>query len=197
MIVVLVAGVGARKSMAMPRRFLGRLLSAPLDGLMRRLRGAFPELLSSAALRRSEQVVDELRVELGKVVASRHLASKRLAELESRHAELRPEIEAALDGGRDSLARERVSEEIQTEAEITRYRRKIRDSASLERELEVALSGLLRARREFSQSVSNADTWGERHAVAPISGDERLTHENRVQDRLLDILSRRQPPEKE
>jgi phage shock protein A len=140
--------------------------------------------------------VDDLRLELGKAIASRHLANKRLSELERRHAELRPEIETALDAGREDLARDRVSDELQAEAQIDHCRHAIQEASSLQRELERALAALLRARREFTESRSNEEgdsaeaTWGEGPAPGPFT--RQPTHERRVQERLLDLKSRRQ-----
>jgi phage shock protein A len=183
--------------MTTSRRSLGSLLSAPLYGLLRGLRRLFPGLDSTRTLQRSEQVLDDLRLELGRAIASRHLANKRLGELQLRHAELHREIEGALEAGREDSARARVSEQLTIEAHIDGCRRTMREATALERDLEQALGALLRARREFADSMIQADgapaapTWGEDPAERSLTDARQLTHERRVQERLRDLKSRR------
>lgn len=67
---------------------VGRIVSASVHALIDQVEGAMPDGVMQQTLREIDAAIDEVRTELGKAIASRHLASKRLTEQSSRHEDL-------------------------------------------------------------------------------------------------------------
>src|SRR6218665_899688 len=97
---------------------VARVMAGGVNALLDRIEDKAPEAMMAQALRELDGVVDELRHELGKVTANRHLAQQRHAELNRQHEALREQLAQALVQRRDDLARAGVGRQLDIEAQL-------------------------------------------------------------------------------
>ena len=66
-------------------RRVGRLVSGGFHALIDAAENLAPEAVMNESIREIERAVDEVRAELGKVLAQKHLAAKKMADESNRH----------------------------------------------------------------------------------------------------------------
>jgi len=83
---------------------VGRLIAGSVNAVISAVENAAPEVVMEQALREIDGATDEVRTELGRVIAAKHLANKRLIEESRKHESLAEQIELAVKQGREDLA---------------------------------------------------------------------------------------------
>lgn len=131
---------------------VGRIVSGSAHALVDAIEGAIPDAVIQQTLREIDKAVDDVRAELGRTIAGKHLANKRLTEQSSRHEELAGQIELALGQGREDLARAAVEHQLDVEAQIPVLEATVAEAARREVELEGYVAALLAKRREMEEA---------------------------------------------
>jgi phage shock protein A len=134
---------------------VGRIISGSAHAVIDAIEGAMPDAVIQQTLREIDKAVDDVRTELGRTIASKHLANKRLTEQSSRHEELSGQIELAIREGRDDLARAAVEHQLDVEAQIPVLETTVTDAAKRENELEGYVAALLAKRREMEEAFQS------------------------------------------
>lgn len=145
---------------------VGRIISGSAHALIDAIEGAMPDAVIQQALREIDKAVDDVRTELGRAIASKHLANKRLTEQSSRHEELSGQIELALKEGRDDLARAAVEHQLDVEAQVPVLEATVTEAAKREAELEGYVAALLAKRREMEEAFQSMQLARARGAEA-------------------------------
>ena len=130
-----------------------RLISGGVNSIVDAIENATPETVMNEAIRELESATDQVREELGRVIASRHLASRRLAEATSKIEELAEQIELAVKERRDDLATGAIARQLDLEAQIPVLESSLKDFSSEERELEGYIAALQARRREMEADL--------------------------------------------
>ncbi|WP_373740801.1 PspA/IM30 family protein [Neisseria sp.] len=148
-------------------RRVGRLVSGGFHALADAAENLMPEAVMNENIREIERAIDEVRAELGKVLAQKHLAAKKMADESNRHEALAASLQAAVDAGRDDLAEAGIAEQMDIEARLPVLENTIADCAAQEKELEGFIAALQAKRREMQQQLqewkaaqNTADTGG-------------------------------------
>jgi phage shock protein A len=128
---------------------VARLVSASLHGMIDKVEGLAPDAVMEQALREIDGAVDEVRAELGRVIANKHLAAKRLAEEQQKHAELAERMALAVKQGRDDLAEAAIARQMDIEAQLPVLEQALADFGSQEKELESYVAALRARRRDM------------------------------------------------
>ena len=118
---------------------VGRIISGSFNSLIDAIENAAPETVMSEAIREIDAAIDDVRVELGRVVASKHLANKRLMEEKVAHAN--KESQAMI-----TQARKEAEEEAKTilaQAEEETASLKSTASAKMDKAREIIVKQLL------------------------------------------------------
>lgn len=131
---------------------VGRIVSGSAHALIDAVEGAIPDAVIQQTLREIDKAVDDVRAELGRTIAGKHLANKRLTEQSSRHEELAGQIELALGQGREDLARAAVEHQLDVEAQIPVLEATVAEAARREVELEGYVAALVAKRREMEEA---------------------------------------------
>ena len=134
---------------------VGRIVSGSVNTFVSSLEGAAPESVMEESIREVVSTMDDVRDELGRVVAEKHLASKRLMDMNKKHEELAGQIEIAVKEGRDDLAEAAISKQMDIEVQIPILEGTISDSAAQEKELEGYISALKAQEREMADALSD------------------------------------------
>ncbi len=184
------------------RARVGRIVSGGAHALIDALEEVMPDALGQQALREVDQAVDEVRAELGRAIAARHLAAKRLTEQSSRHDDLSAQIELALSQDREDLVRAALEHQLDIEAQVPVLETAVADAAQRQAELEGYLAALQATRREMAEDLTDLSaarakaprppTDGELAQGAKLSELERLTRRHRVEERLAALRAARQ-----
>ena len=132
---------------------VGRIISGSFNSLIDALENVAPETVMTEAIREIDAAIDDVRVELGRVVAGKHLANSRLMEENRKHEDLSEKIELAIKEGRDDLAEAAVSRQMDIEAQIPVLEATISESSTSERELEGYISALQAKKREMQEDL--------------------------------------------
>lgn len=132
---------------------VGRLVSGGFNALVDAVENAAPEVVMEQATREIDGAVDEVRAELGRVLANRHLAQKRLVEENRKHTELVEKIDFAVREGRDDLAEVAIARQMDVEAQIPVLEAAIASAGDKERELEGFISALQARKREMMDEL--------------------------------------------
>ena len=136
-------------------RRVGRLVSGGFHALIDAAENLAPEAVMNENIREIERAVDEVRAELGKVLAQKHLAAKKMADESNRHEAIDANLQAAVDAGRDDLAEAGIAEQMDIEARLPILENTIADCAAQEKELEGFIAALQAKKREMQQQLQD------------------------------------------
>ena len=136
-------------------RRVGRLVSGGFHALIDAAENLAPEAVMNESIREIVRAVDEVRAELGKVLAQTHLAAKKMADESNRHEAIDANLQAAVDAGRDDLAKAGIAEQMDIEARLPILENTIADCATQEKELEGFIAALQAKKREMQQQLQD------------------------------------------
>jgi phage shock protein A len=148
-----------------------RLVSGGVNSLVDAVENATPEVVMKEAIRELESATDQVRDELGRVLANKHLASRRLMDANGKHEELASQIALAISQSRDDLAEAAIARQIDLESQIPVIEGAISDAATEEAELESYILALQARRREMDEELT-AFRESRQHAEAASSAGE-------------------------
>lgn len=132
---------------------VGRIISGSLNSIVDAIENAAPETVMEQAIREVDGAIDEIRAELGLIVANKHLANNRLMETNKKHVELTEKIELAIKSSREDLAETAVSQQLDLEAQIPVLEATIKDCSDQEKEMEGYLNALTAKKREMHEDL--------------------------------------------
>ncbi|MEM7427264.1 MAG: PspA/IM30 family protein [Pseudomonadota bacterium] len=134
---------------------VGRIVAGSLNSLVDALEGSAPDVVFNQALREIDEATDDTRAELGKVIARRHLASKRLTEKNQAHEDLAEKITLAVSEGRDDLAEAAIAKQLDIEAQIPILEHEIAECGDEEKALEGYISALGAKKRDMQDELKS------------------------------------------
>ncbi|MCG8562601.1 MAG: PspA/IM30 family protein [Hyphomicrobiales bacterium] len=141
-----------------------RLVSGSVNSLVDAVENASPETVMKETIREVEAATDQVRDELGQVVANKHLASRRLMEANAKHEDLSEKVRIAVSEGRDDLAEAAIARQLDLEAQIPILESAIKDAASEEAELDGYIAALQARKREMEEELALFSTSRETSA---------------------------------
>lgn len=133
---------------------VGRIISGSAHAMVDAIEGSMPDAVLHQTLRDIDKAVDEVRTELGRAIAEKHLAGKRLTEQSSRHDELTGHVQLALEQGREDLARAAVERQLDVEAQVPVLEATVAEAGRREVELEGYVAALTAKRREMEEAFN-------------------------------------------
>lgn len=168
-----------------------RLVSGSLHALLDAMEQAAPEAAMAQAIREVEQVIDEVRAELGRALANRHIAESNLARLAERHAGLSAQIAVAVEKGEDDLSRIGIAKQLDIEAQRPVLEKAVAKAGDDERELQGYLLALQGRKRDMEDALNDFLAARAQQARAgsggagPDSGAARAERAGAAFDRIL------------
>lgn len=142
---------------------VGRIVSGSVSALISAVENAAPETVMAEAINEIDRAVDDVRLELGRVLGEKHLASTRLLKENARHEELHEKIALALKENREDLAEAAVSHQLDIETQIPVLEQSLSECEGREHELEGFIKALQAKKRlmkeelqEYRESVVEA-----------------------------------------
>lgn len=132
---------------------VGRIISGSLNAIVDAVENTAPETVMQESIREIDSAIDEVRIELGKVIAAKHLASNRLMSENQKHTDLAEKLELAVEQGRDDLAEAAISTQLDIEAQLPVLENTIADNTAREKELEGYIAALKAKKSEMQDEL--------------------------------------------
>jgi len=130
-----------------------RVIGGSVHALLDAMENAAPEATMAQAIREVDQAVDEVRSELGRVEAVKHVASSSLNKLNTEKETLGEQIDIAMAKGDEALARAGIARQIDIDDQIPVLQRSLQDSIGRGRELEGYVVALAAKKREMESAL--------------------------------------------
>jgi phage shock protein A len=147
-----------------------RVIGGSVHALLDAVENAAPEASMAQAIREVDQAVDEVRSELGRVEATKHLATSSLNKLNTQKETLGEQIEIAMTKGDEGLARAGIARQIDIDDQIPVLQRSLQDAIGRGNELEGYIAALLAKKREMESALQDFIA-AKAAAVAPAAGN--------------------------
>jgi phage shock protein A len=158
---------------------VSRVIASGVNALLDHIEDLAPDAVMEQAIREADKVIDEVRHELGKVSANRHLAQQQHSKLNQEHSTLGARINEALAGQREDLASTGVARQLDIEAQLPVLETTLSDLARNESELDGYIAALLAKKREMEEAVSQYRK-SRAIATAPTAGGPASTADARM-----------------
>jgi phage shock protein A len=145
-----------------------RVIGGSVHALLDAVENAAPEAAMAQAIREVDQAMDEVRAELGRVEAVKHLATSSLNKLNTQNETLAGQIEIAMAKGDENLARAGIAKQVDIEDQIPVLQRSLHEAVERGKELEGYIAALLAKKREMESALQ--DFIAANNAAAAPSG---------------------------
>src|SRR5262245_53340056 len=132
-----------------------RVIGGSVHALLDAVENAAPEASMAQAIREVDQAVDEVRSELGRVEAVKHLATSSLNKLNTQKETLGEQIDIAMGKGDEPLARAGIARQIDIDDQIPVLQRSLQDAIGRGNELEGYIAALLAKKREMESALQD------------------------------------------
>jgi phage shock protein A len=135
------------------RTRVARVIAGGAHALLDKIEDTAPVAMLEQSVREVEGITDEVRAELGRAVANRHLAQQQHLNLNAEHEALNASIAKALEASREDLAKPAISRQIDIEAQLPVLESSLADLASQEKELSGFVDALMGKKREMETAI--------------------------------------------
>jgi phage shock protein A len=158
-----------------------RILAGGAHALLDAVEDIAPEAMMRQAVRELDQVMAEVRVDLGKVEAAKHLITSQINKLNTESEQLSANIETALTQGQEDLARAGIERQTIIDDQSPVLQRSLTEQQEKARELEGYITALLAKRREMESELQQYLA-SLQHAASAGSATGKTNHDMRVED---------------
>lgn len=135
------------------RTRVSRVIAGGAHALLDKIEDAAPVAMLEQSVREVDQVTDDVRAELGRVVANRHLAQQQHLHLNKEHDELSASLATALTGNRDDLAKVAIARQLDIEAQLPVLEASLGQLSQEEKELTGFVDALMGKKREMEKAI--------------------------------------------
>lgn len=132
---------------------VGTIISGSVHALLDNIEDIAPISMLEQKVRELESLADEVRSELGKVAANRHIIQQQHVNLNQEHAQLAQAVELAVQNQRDDLAQTAIARQLDIEAQLPILEGSLGDLSKQSQELTSFVDALMSKRREMSQAI--------------------------------------------
>lgn len=130
-----------------------RIVSGSVHALLDAVEDAAPETVMAQAVREVDSVIDDVRAELGRVEAAKHLVTTQLNKLNTESEHLAGQVELAMRQNREDLARTGLEKQINIEDQVPVLQKSLAEQQERGKELEGYVTALLAKKREMEQAL--------------------------------------------
>lgn len=132
---------------------VARIVVGSTHALLDKAENLAPEAVMTQSIREIEQVAGEVRADLGKCEAAKHLVISRVARLNAEHDTLAEQVDVALNESRDDLASAAIARQADIEDLLPVLQKSLDEQNEQAREYESYLVALQAKKRELEQTL--------------------------------------------
>jgi len=158
-----------------------RILAGSAHALLDAIEDIAPEAMMRQAIREIDQVLGEVRLDLGKVEAAKHLITCHINKLNSENEQLATEVDTALERGEEQLARAGIERQTLIDDQTPVLQHSLSEQLERARELEGYITALLAKRREMEDAFQEYLA-SLAHAATPAGAVNRASQGARVEN---------------
>lgn len=137
------------------RTRVARVIAGGAHALIDKIEDATPVASLEQSVRELDQVTDEVRAELGWIVANRHLAQQQHLHLNKEHDALSAALATALLESRDDLAKPAIARQIDIEAQLPILESSLSELGQQDKELSSFIDALMGKKREMLKAIQD------------------------------------------
>ena len=134
---------------------VARIIAGSTHALLDRAENLAPDAIMAQSIREVEQVIAEIRLDLGKAEAAKHLLTLQMAKLQAEHEKLSAQINIAITEQRDDLATAAIGRQTDIEDFLPVLQKSLDEQAERGTVLASYITALLAKKRELEQMVSH------------------------------------------
>lgn len=146
---------------------VARIIAGGAHALLDKAENLAPDAVMAQAIREVEQVAAEVRVDLGKAEAAKHLVLSQMARLNAEHEQLGEHIETAVAHNRDDLATAAIGRQADIEDLLPVLQKSLDEQTEHSKELESYIVALLAKKRELDQVLADYQASKASQLAAP------------------------------
>lgn len=132
---------------------VSRIITGGAHALLDKAEDLAPEAAMAQSIREVEQVIDEVRGELGKAEAAKHLMQSQITRLEGEHSRLAEQSAFAVGQGRDDLAEAAIGRQSDIEDLLPALQSGLDEQGTRASQQERSILALLAKKRELEQAL--------------------------------------------
>lgn len=160
---------------------VSRVIASGAHALLNKIEDAAPVAIMEQSVREVEAIIEEVRSELGRSVANRHLVQQQHLNLNKEHELLSVSIIQAIENSREDLAKPAIARQIDIEAQLPILESSLADLGAQEKELAGFVDALMGKKREMQTAIRDfvdsrkfAETAAMRGAGTPSPAQDKL-----------------------
>jgi phage shock protein A len=171
---------------------VSRIISGSAHALLDKAENLAPEAVMAQSIREIEQVVGEVRADLGKAEAAKHLVLTQIAKLNAEHEQLDERVELAVAQQRDDLASAAIGRQTDIEDLLPVLQKSLDEQAERASELESFIVALNAKKRELDQSLADyqATLAGQASGASPSGGSDRKSRVEEAESSFGRVMAR-------
>jgi phage shock protein A len=154
---------------------VARIIAGGTHALLDKAEDLAPDAVMAQSIREIEQVIAEVRVDLGKTEAAKHLILSQMSKLNGEHEKLAEQIETAVKQDRDELATAAIGRQADIEDFLPVLQKSLDEQSEKSKEFESYLLALQAKKRELEQMLTEflAVNANRGATVAQVDGSHR------------------------
>lgn len=146
---------------------VSRIIAGGAHALLDKAENLAPDAVMAQAIREIDHVAAEVRADLGKAEAAKHLVLSQISKLNTEHEKLTEQIDTAVAQGRDDLASAAIGRQADIEDFLPVLQKSLDEQTERGKELESYIVALLAKKRELDQTLIDYQATIADQAVAP------------------------------
>lgn len=132
---------------------ISRIITGTANSIVDAIEGAVPETVMEQAIRDVDNVIGDVRDELGRVEANKHLLMKSITDKSAKHDTYAEQIQTALNEKREDLAEAAIAKQLDIEAQLPVLEQSLQNAKEEEAELDQAIVALQGKKREMEEDL--------------------------------------------
>lgn len=137
---------------------VARVIAGGAHALIDKIEDAAPVAMLEQSVREVDEIIDEVRAELGLIAANRHLAQQQHLNLNREHEHLSSAIATALGESREDLAKTAISRQLDIEAQLPILETSLAELGAREKEMSGFVDALLGKKREMETAIRDFES---------------------------------------
>jgi phage shock protein A len=150
---------------------VARIIAGGAHALLDKAENLAPDAVMAQSIREIDQVIAEVRVDLGKAEAGKHLVLSQMAKLNAEHEKLADQIETAVVQDRDDLASAAIGRQADIEDLLPVLKKSLDEQSERSKELESYIVALMAKKRELDQVLTDYQASLSSPATTPAARD--------------------------
>lgn len=137
---------------------VARIIAGGTHALIDKAENLAPDAIMAQSIREVVQVIDEVRLDMGKAEAAKHLVMSQIARLNAEHEKLADQALLAIRENRDDLAAAAIARQSDIEDYLPVLQKSLDEQSARAGEFERYILALQAKRRELEQVLSDYQT---------------------------------------